>query len=315
MRAVYVDRSPEMRHVIDTRGLTIPSSIVIRDGNPSAADLVRDGRDADVLVVERTRVEASVLDACPSVRTLIFMGTGAESYVDLGDARRRGVRVMTTPGYGDRAVAEHTLALMFCAARNIARMDREIRAGRWHPSGGLQLQGRKIAVVGLGGIGTRFAELAAALGMQVAGWNRTPRDRPYFVSDLDCALHAAEVISLHLALNDETRGLLDARRLRLLHPGCILVNTARALLVEEQALLQALADGQIGHAALDVFPDEPLPVRNAYSQLQNVTLTAHAAYLTEDACVELWLRTLKALASVFGIGPDQLGEKVSPDEH
>lgn len=297
MRAVYVDRSPEMRHVIESRGLTIPSSLVIHDGSPSTSDMTHHARGADVLIVERTRVEATVLDACPTVRTLIFMGTGAESYVDLADARRRGLRIETTPGYGNRAVAEHTLALLLSAARNIVRMDREVRAGRWEPLGGLQLQGRKVAVVGLGGIGTAFAELAAAIGMHVAGWNRTPRDEPYFVADLDGALRGADVVSLHLALNDETNGLIDARRLRLVRPGCILVNTARARLVDEPALLHALAEGRIGHAALDVFPNEPLPTCNPYSQLHNVTLTAHAAYLTEDACVELWLRTLKALAS------------------
>ncbi len=297
MRAVYVDRSPEMRHVIESRGLTIPSSIVIHDGSPSTSDMTRHARGADVLIVERTRVEATVLDTCATVRTLIFMGTGAESYVDLADARRRGLRIETTPGYGNRAVAEHTLALLLSAARNIVRMDREVRAGRWEPLGGLQLHGRKVAVVGLGGIGTAFAELAAAIGMHVAGWNRSPRDAPYFVADLDRALRDADVVSLHLALNDDTDGLIDARRLRLVRPGCILVNTARARLVDESALLHALAEGRIGHAALDVFPIEPLPNSNPYSQLQNVTLTAHAAYLTEDACVELWLRTLKALAS------------------
>lgn len=300
MRAVYVDRSPEMRDVTEHRALAVPSSIVIREGNPSAADLVQYGRDADVLIVERTRVEAAVLDACPSVRTLIFMGTGAESYVDLADAGRRGIRIMTTPGYGDRAVAEHTLGLMLSAARNIARMDREIRAGKWIPLGGLQLRGRKLAVIGLGGIGFAFAEMAISLGMQVAGWNRTPRDQPYFVRDLDVTLDGADVVSLHLALNEETHGLIDERRLRLLHRGCVLINTARAQLVDERALLQCLEDGQLGHAALDVFPSEPLPLRNAYSGLQNVTLTAHAAYLTEDACAELWLRTLKALASLIG---------------
>ncbi len=298
MRAVYVDRSPEMRQVIESRGLRVPSSVVIQDGDPSTAELIRCAGKADVLIVEHTRVDAAVLDAGHSLRALIFMGTGAESYIDLADARRRGLRILTTPGYGDRAVAEHTLALMLAAARNVARMDRDIRAGHWRPAGGLQLQNRKIAVVGLGGIGTAFADIAAALGMQVAGWSRTPRNRPYFTRDLDAALRDAEVVSLHLTLNDETQGLIDERRLQLVRRGCILINTARALLVDESALLSALSDGRLGHAALDVFPTEPLPSPNVYAQLPNVTLTAHAAYLTDDACVELWLRTLKALESL-----------------
>jgi D-3-phosphoglycerate dehydrogenase len=243
-------------------------------------------------------VEASVLDASRSLHTLIFMGTGAESYVDLQDAKRRGIRIMTTPGYGDRAVAEHALALLLCAARQVARMDRDVRAGHWMPLGGMQLQGRKIAIIGLGGIGSAFAEIASALGMRVAAWNRTPKALPYFVPDLDTALQGADAVSLHLALNEETTNLIDGRRLGLLRPGCLLINTARAQLVEERSLLQGLAEGRIGHAALDVFHNEPLSSPNAYSNLPNVTLTSHAAYLTDDACSELWKRALKALASL-----------------
>jgi D-3-phosphoglycerate dehydrogenase len=298
MRAVYVDRSPEMRDVMGRRGPPVPTSVVVYDGTPSTADLIQYGRRADVLIVERTRVDPSVLDASPSLRTLIFLGTGAESYVDLVDARQRGIRIITTPGYGNRAVAEHTLALLLCAARKITRMDRDVRAGHWLPLGGMQLQGRKIAVIGLGGIGSAFAQIATALGMQVAGWNRTPKDRPYFVRDLDAALQGSDAVSLHLALNDETQNLIDNRRLGLPRPGWLLINTARAQLVDEQALLQALADGRIAHAAMDVFRKEPLLLPNAYSSLPNVTLTSHAAYLTDDACSELWRRALEALASL-----------------
>jgi D-3-phosphoglycerate dehydrogenase len=298
MRAIYVDRSPEMRDVMERRGPPVPTCVVVYDGTPSTADLIHYGRHADVFIVERTRVEPSVLAASSSLRTLIFMGTGVESYVDVADARQRGIRIITTPGYGDRAVAEHALALLLCAARNIVRMDRDVRAGQWLPLGGMQLQGRKIAVIGLGGIGSAFAQIATALGMQVAGWNRTPRDRPYFVRDLDTALQGSDAVSLHLALNDETENMLDDRRLGLPRPGYLLINTARAELVREHALLQALADGRIGHAALDVFHNEPLMPANAYSNLPNVTLTSHAAYLTDDACSELWRRALAALASL-----------------
>lgn len=298
MRAIYVDRSTELRDIIEGRGPPAPACVVIHDGNPTPAELIEYGRQADVLIVERTRVEAAVLDASPSVHTMIFMGTGAESYVDLADAKRRGIRIVTTPGYGDRAVAEHALALLLSAARKITRMDRDVRAGYWAPLGGMQLQGRKIAVVGLGGIGSVFAQMAHAIGMRVAGWNRTPKDVPYFVSDLDDALRDADAVSLHLVLNDETENLIDDRRLSLLRPGCLLINTARARLVAEKALLQALADGRVGQAGLDVFHNEPLPLPNPYVGLPNVTLTSHAAYLTDDACAELWIRTLKALASL-----------------
>jgi D-3-phosphoglycerate dehydrogenase len=120
------------------------------------------------------------------------------------------------------------------------------------------------------------------------------RQHPAYVADLDQALAGANVVSLHLSLNAETKGLLDERRLQLPAPGFILANTARAGLVEEAPLLRLLASGRIGHAALDVFPNEPLEGGNPYIGMENVTLTAHAAYMTDAAYEELWLRTLSA---------------------
>lgn len=298
MKAVFADCTEELGLVIRERGLDVPDTVTIEYGSPSERELIAMCQAVDVLFVEHTVVSPAVLDACPSLRAIIFMGTGAGTYVDLADAARRGVKVLTTPGYGDRAVAEHAFALMFAAARRVAAMDRQIRAGSWVPTGGLQLGGEKIAVVGLGGIGATMAQLASSIGMNVAGWNRTPRNESWFVGDLDEVLRGASVVSLHLSLTDETHGILDARRLALPSDGFILVNTARADLVDEDALLAGLADGRIGHAALDVFPDEPLAPENPYRNLENVTLTAHAAYMTNAAYVELWQRTLAAFENV-----------------
>ena len=292
VQAVFVDCTPELRKVIEDRGLTVPGSVRIHEGRPGPAELVAMGQGADILFIEHTAVPPEILDALPSVKAVLFMGTGIGSYVDCADADRRGVLVRTTPGYGDRAVAEHALALMFAAARGIAGIDADLRRGLWRPKGGLQLQGLKLAIVGLGGIGACLADMALALGMRVAGWNRTPRNHPAYVADLDEALRDADIVSLHLGLNDQTRGMVDARRLALPKPGFILVNTARAALVEEAALLAALDSGQIGHAALDVFPQEPLPPGNPYTGRTDVTLTAHVAYMTEAAYAELWRRTL-----------------------
>lgn len=298
MRAIFVDCTPELRLVMERLKLPQPASVAINEGSPTAAELVSLCRGFDVVFTEHTVLPPNLFDHCPSISVVIFMGTGADTYVDLEDAQRRGVKVLTTPGYGDRAVAEHALALMFAAARNIVRMDREIRKNVWSPVGGLQLQGAKLAIVGLGGIGTCLADLATALGMKVSGWNRRTRDHPVFETDLDTALQGADVVSLHLSLTAETRGILDARRLNLPKKGVILVNTARADLVDESALFRALENGQIGHAALDVFPEEPLPEASRYKHLTNVTLTAHAAYMTDAAYEELWARTLNAFESL-----------------
>jgi D-3-phosphoglycerate dehydrogenase / 2-oxoglutarate reductase len=295
MRAVFVDCTEVLANVIEARALRIPDSLEIYGGALSRTELIGCCQGADVLLVEHTKLLPEVFDACPSVRTVIFLGTGAGTYIDLPEAARRGISIVTTPGYGNRAVAEHALALTLAGARDIVRMDREIRLGGWRPRSGLQVRGRRLAIVGLGGIGAELANMASALGMQVRGWNRTRKDHPSYVSDLEEALRDADVVSLHLVLNDETFRILDKRRLDLLRRGSIVVNTARGALIDDVSLLEALDEGQVGHAALDVFPDEPLPSDNPYVGRNNVTLTAHAAYMTDDAYAELWSRATSAL--------------------
>jgi D-3-phosphoglycerate dehydrogenase / 2-oxoglutarate reductase len=293
MRAIFVDCTPELSRVIEQRGLPVPATIKVNEGGPKEDELIALCKGMDAILVEHTIVSPAVFDACPTVRAVIFMGTGSATYIDMDDAARRNVQVYTTPGYGDQSVAEHAFALLFSAARGIVAMDRCIRAGAWAPSGGRQLKGEKIAVVGLGGIGARMVDLVLGVGMEVAAWNRTPCEHPAFVAELDEALDRAGAVSLHLSLNSETVGILGRRRLLLPKRGFILVNTARAGLLDEAAFLQSMADGQIGHAALDVFPEEPLPPGSPYQALKNATLTAHAAYMTDAAYEELWLRTLK----------------------
>jgi len=299
MRAVFADCTEELGQVIRASQLPLPEEIKINYGSPTEADLHRLCVGVEVLFVEHTAVAPAVIDACPSLRAIIFLGTGAGTYVDLEHAARRGIKVLTTPGYGDRAVAEHALALLFAAARGIAGMDRQIRDGIWQPTGGMQLGGRKIAIVGLGGIGATMAQLVSSIGMEVAAWNRTPRDHASYVADLDEVLADADVVSLHLSLNSETHSLIDRRRIELPARGFLLVNTARAQLVDEAALLEGLASGQVGHAALDVFAEEPLPLKNPYAELPNTTLTAHSAYMTSAAFEELWRRGLKAYRTVI----------------
>jgi len=298
VRVVFVDCTEDLGRVLVARRLAVPENVSINFGNPTEADLVALCTGADVIFVEHTVIPKTVLDACPSIRAIVFMGTGAGTYVDLPDAASRGIIVRTTPGYGDRAVAEHAIALMFAAARRVAEMDRGIRAGVWSPLGGLQLEGQKIAVIGLGGIGSTMADIATALGMRVAGWNRSRKDHPCFEENLDEVLSGANIVTLHLSLNSETLGILDERRLRLPDRGFLLVNTARADLVDQAAMLRLLSEGQIGHAALDVFPEEPLPKGNPYVDAQSLTLTAHAAYMTDAAYEELWSRTVRVFTEI-----------------
>jgi D-3-phosphoglycerate dehydrogenase len=207
------------------------------------------------------------------------------------------VSVHTIKGYGDTAVAEHTIALMFAAARDVARMDREVRGGIWTPQEGVQLFGKTLGVIGLGGIGSEVARLGKGLGMDVIGWNRTRRAGVPLV-DIDTLLAKSDVISLNLVLNDETRGFLSKERIARMKPGAILVNTARGALADEGALLDALKSGHIRHAGLDVFHAEPLKADHALAKLPNVTLTSHAAFRTLEASMTLLRRAIDIVKKI-----------------
>jgi D-3-phosphoglycerate dehydrogenase len=178
-------------------------------------------------------------------------------------------------------------------------MDRSIRAGVWLPLEGMQIFGKTLGIVGLGGIGAEVARIASGMGMQAIAWNRTPRPAaPVPLVDLDVLLQSSDVISLNLVLNDETRGFLDAARIARMKPGVILVNTARGALVDEAALIEALNSGQIRHAGLDVFHSEPLKADHPLAQLDNVTLSAHAAFRTLEASMTLLRRAIDIVRKV-----------------
>jgi D-3-phosphoglycerate dehydrogenase len=178
-------------------------------------------------------------------------------------------------------------------------MDRGVRAGVWSGQDGVQLTGRTLGLLGFGGIAGEVARIAGGGGMRVIAWNRTPRQAAgvTFV-DLDALLAESDVLSLHLLLTDATRGMLDAARLARLKPGAILVNTARGALLDEAALVAALAEGRIAHAALDVFTTEPLPADHPLTRLDNVTLSAHSGFQTPEATDTLIRRALDIARSL-----------------
>jgi D-3-phosphoglycerate dehydrogenase len=180
-------------------------------------------------------------------------------------------------------------------------MDREVRAGVWIQREGMQLLGKTLGVIGLGGIGREVARIAAGMGMEVIGWNRTKRaDPPVPLVELDTLLARSDVISLNLVLNDETRGFLSAERMARMKPGVILVNTARGALLDEAALIAALRGGHIRHAALDVFHAEPLKPDHPLAQLDNVTLSAHSAFRTVEASETLLRRAIDIVRGIVG---------------
>ena len=218
----------------------------------------------------------------------MFLGTGARSYMNPEELGQLGIEVHLIKGYGDTAVAECAIALMWEAARGLARMDRGIRAGNWLRDDAMQLTGKTLGLIGFGGIASEVARIALGSGMRVVAWNRSPKKHPKveFV-ELDELLTESDVVSIHLLLNDETRGLVSRACIEAMKPGVILVNTARGAIVDEEAMIEALNSGQIRHAGLDVFNTEPLPAGHPLTKLPNVTLSAHSAFRTPEASENL----------------------------
>jgi D-3-phosphoglycerate dehydrogenase len=257
--------------------------------------------DHEFVLDDHTTLPTDVLQHCPRLKHVVFLGTGARSYMNPDELAALGITVHVIRGYGDTAVAEHAIALMWSAARGLAGMDRAIRGGDWPRTEGMQLTGKTIGLLGFGGIAAEVARIAGGGGMRVLAWNRTAKSAPgvTFV-DLDTLLAESHVLSLHLLLTDETRGFLSADRLARLRLGAILVNTARGALLDETALVAALRDGRIGHAALDVFIDEPLPAGHPFTGMDNVTLSAHSAFRTPEASENLIRRGLDIARHLAG---------------
>jgi D-3-phosphoglycerate dehydrogenase len=254
-----------------------------------------------VVLDDHSYLPTDVVAQCKALKHVVFLGTGAASYMNIAELADLGVKVHTIKGYGDTAVAEHTIALMWAACRDLAQMDRAIRAGVWETREGVQLLGKTLGVIGMGGIGREVARIAKGMGMNVIGWNRSKlTDAPVPMVGIDELLTQSDVVSLNLVLNDETHHFLDAKRIAMLKPTCILVNTARGALLDEAALVDALQRRAILHAGLDVFDREPLAADHPLTRLDNVTLSAHSAFRTQEASETLIRRAIDITKSVMG---------------
>lgn len=289
MHAVFVDASDTLAELMERMATPGDPPVKIHcdpDVTPEQLPEVLAG--AAIALIDHTYLPTEVARRCTGLKHVVFLGTGARSYMNIEELAELGIEVHLIRGYGDTAVAEATIALMWAASRNLAIMDREMRQGQWLREDGMQLTGKTLGLIGFGGIGAEVARIAHGSGMKVIAWNRSTKDVDgvRFV-DLDTLLRDSHVVSMHLLLNDETRGFLSRQRIAAMRPGAILVNTARGALVDESAMIDALRSGHLRHAALDVFDIEPLPTGHPLTALPNVTLSAHSAFRTPEASENL----------------------------
>jgi lactate dehydrogenase-like 2-hydroxyacid dehydrogenase len=258
------------------------------DDLPPPADELRK-RTANargLLCLLTDRIDAALLDAAPRLAVVSNMATGFDN-VDVPAANERGVLITRTPGVLSETTADFAFALILAAARRIVEGDRYTRDGRWQTWGpetllGQDIYGATLGIVGLGGIGREVAKRAPGFGMRILYTGPSPKpDAEQELSaeyrTLEDLLAESDFVSLHAPLTEATRGMINAESLRLMKPTAILVNTGRGPLVEQAALYEALRDGVIAFAALDVTDPEPMPADDPLLQLPNVIVTPHIA--------------------------------------
>lgn len=266
--------------------------------------------DAVAAIADADPFDAAVLRAAGQLRVIARTGVGLDS-IDLEAATREGVVVMTTPGTNNETVADHAVALMLAALRNLGQLDATVRAGAWRdfslPLS--QLHGSTVGLLGYGAIGRAVGRRVEAFGVRLLVHDPLGAASGELVG-LDELLRCSDVVSLHLPLTPETTRLIDARRLAAMRPGAVLVNTSRGPIVDEQALLDALRQGRLGGAGLDVFEVEP-PGRGALSRMPNVVLSPHVAGISAQSNLAMSKMATQCVLSALAGAP--MGAIANPD--
>jgi D-3-phosphoglycerate dehydrogenase len=281
--------------------------VVVKDS--SSPDFASELKTATGLIVRSaTKVDAAMLEAAPDLRVVGRAGVGVDN-IDVDAASERGVAVMNAPGGNTISAAELTMALMLAVARRVTEADRSIREGRWERSTlqGVELRGKTLGVIGAGRIGWEVAQRCRAFGMDVIVYDpylaveRIEELHPHLVS-LDRLIEGADVISLHVPLNAETRGLIGAEALGRMKKGAFVLNVSRGGVVDEAALARALHEGRIGGAGLDVYEHEPIGPDSPLLDAPNLVLTPHLGASTKEAQIQVALEVARHIRSALALG-------------
>ncbi len=257
---------------------------------------------------ERMEWPASLLARLPKLRLLCITGLH-QRLLDQAAATARGVIVAhTTAGASVPATVELCIALILAGARNIAREDRDMRAGGWQSGLGMTLHGRRLGVVGLGRIGARVAEVAKALGMELVAWSpnmtaETAAASGATLVDKETLFRTSDVVSLHLVLGERSRHIVGAREFDWLQGHAVLVNTSRGPLIDENAMIAAMQARKIASVALDVYDVEPLPKDHPLRALDNVVLSPHQGFVTRDVYTTWYGDTVENIRAFLAGAP------------
>lgn len=265
--------------------------ITVHPRTASEEETIQRMADADIVLLNKVPITAAVLDACPSVKLICCLATGY-NVVDTDAAKQKGIPVCNVPAYSTQAVAQFTIALLLELCHRIGHHNRLVHAGAWEQCPNfcfwdtrqIELAGKTIGIIGYGRIGQAVGNIAQALGMHVLAYSRTQKegvDVQYV--DLDTLLSQSDVVSLHCPLFPETKGLINAETIGKMKDGAILLNTARGPIIDEQAVADALLEGKLRGAAVDVVSEEPIRGLNPLLQAPNCILTPHMAWAPMEA--------------------------------
>jgi D-3-phosphoglycerate dehydrogenase len=297
---------------VETAVLAAAGAELVVAERGDADELAGLARDVDAIMTCFATVPAQVLDAAPGCRTVARYGVGLDN-IDVARATELGMVVSNVVGYCTDEVADHTFMLILALARRLLPLSRDVAAGGWGadvPGTSRRLRGRTVGLIGLGAIGRAVAVRAAAVGLRVValqrsgttttGTNTMAADAGIETVDrLEDLLALADVVSLHVPLTPATAGLIDAAALRAMRPDAWLVNTSRGGLVDTDALVDALARGELAGAALDVTDPEPLPAGHPLRSRPDVVLTPHSAFASDGSLAELARRAAENVVEVL----------------
>jgi D-3-phosphoglycerate dehydrogenase len=299
--AILDDYQSIARSMTDWSRIGSDAEIVSFNRHLSEAEAAAELADFDVLCImrERMALPRSLITGLPRLKLIAVTGSHTQ-VIDKEAAQERGIPVTLTSPRASHSAAELTWAMVLALARQITVEDRNMREGRWQTTVGFRLEGRTLGLIGLGTLGARVARYGQAFDMPVIAWSanldpQRARDLGVEPVSQDELLRRADVVSIHLKLGERSRGLIGAPELAMMKRSAVLVNTSRAAIIDQDALAQALRNGVIAGAALDVFEPEPLPADHPVRSLPNTILTPHIGFVTEESYREFFARVVDSI--------------------
>lgn len=304
MKITVLDKCTVTNGDVSLKGLEDIGSVKYFDTVPPS-DIPATIGDSEVVICNKAKITAEIMDACPSLRFIGLFATGYNN-IDTSAARERGIAVCNVPGYSTDSVAQLTFAFILRFATSIDKYSASVARGEWAQKETFsylsypitELHGKTLGIFGYGTIGRTVARIATAFGMRIIAVSHHPiKEDGVCETTFDELLRQSDYLTLHCPLTDETRGLIDRRALSLMKPSAVLINTSRGAVVDESALCEALNNDKLRGAGIDVLDIEPMTKRHPYLSAKNICITPHVAWGSFEArtrLIELVIKNIKA---------------------